>query len=146
IPIAASSKSTPAVPSVQAAPDGGVGQQLRDKGAAALDDLAFEPGLAELEDGEYPSLAALAEFMAAEPDIRITLVGHTDATGSLAANVAVSKRRAQSVASRLVRDYGIDAARLTAEGAGYLAPRASNQTEDGRAKNRRVEAVLASTR
>jgi outer membrane protein OmpA-like peptidoglycan-associated protein len=74
------------------------------------------------------------------------LVGHTDASGSLAANIAVSERRAEAVAQVLIDRYGVDRDRVTAEGVGFLAPRATNQTEEGRQKNRRVEVVVTSTR
>lgn len=56
-------------------------------------------------------------------------------------NLSLSQKRAQAVADALVRDYGIDAARLTPAGAGMVSPVASNRTEEGRAKNRRVEIV-----
>jgi OOP family OmpA-OmpF porin len=74
--------------------------------------------------------------------LRVALVGHTDATGSLDANIALSRKRAASVKDRLVRAYGIAVSRLDAEGMGYLAPIASNLTQAGRDANRRVEAVL----
>jgi len=72
-------------------------------------------------------------------------VGHTDNSGSLAANVALSKDRAAAVRKRLIEKLGVPAEQLTAEGAGWLSPRTSNLTPEGREKNRRVEAVLAST-
>jgi OOP family OmpA-OmpF porin len=76
----------------------------------------------------------------------VALVGHTDALGSLAGNTDLSRARAVSVRERLIAEYAVPAAQLTAEGVGYLAPRATNQTEDGRARNRRVEAIVTSTR
>ena len=71
-------------------------------------------------------------------------MGHSDAVGSLEANIALSRARARSVAGRLVDTHGVARGQLRAEGAGYLAPRASNATEDGRALNRRVEVVVLS--
>jgi OOP family OmpA-OmpF porin len=76
----------------------------------------------------------------------VVLVGHTDASGGLAGNTALSRARAASVRDRLMAEYAVPAAQITAEGVGYLAPRATNKTEDGRARNRRVEAILTSTR
>ncbi|MCB6179524.1 OmpA family protein [Rhodobacter sp. Har01] len=111
----------------------------------ALDDLVFASGAAELEPGDYPSLGALADWLAAAPARRLILVGHTDASGSLAANVALSKRRAEAVRRALINDLGVAPGQVSAEGVGPLAPRDSNQTEEGRRKNRRVEAVPAST-
>ncbi len=135
---ATASPGSPADPAFAAAIDA--------NGSVALDDLAFATGDATLAAGRFASLDAVAAYLAAHPDRRITLVGHTDASGALDANVALSKRRAQAVADRLVADYGVARAQVSAEGAGFLAPRATNLTEQGRQKNRRVEAMLASTR
>lgn len=123
-----------------------LGAMLEDRGSAVLDDLVFASGAATLSQGDYPSLAALAAWLDANPDATIALVGHTDASGSLAANIALSERRAQAVAQAMVDLYGVDRVRIAAEGVGFLAPRATNQTEDGRQKNRRVEVVVTSTR
>jgi outer membrane protein OmpA-like peptidoglycan-associated protein len=71
----------------------------------------------------------------------VWVVGHTDYVGSADTNVALSLARAKAVVQALVQKYGIDAARLAPFGAGPYAPVATNDTEDGRAKNRRVELV-----
>ena len=118
---------------------------LMTTGSLALDDLVFASGKAVLQDQDYPSLAALAAWLIAHPLMKLTLVGHTDATGSLATNVALSRQRAAAVRDRLIKQYGAAAAQIDAEGAGYLSPRASNQTPEGRAQNRRVEVLLTST-
>lgn len=123
-----------------------IGAALDEVGAAVLDDLVFASGAATLSNGDYPSLVAVAAWLEANPDGTIALVGHTDASGSLAANVALSERRAEAVAEVLIRTYGADPARVTAKGVGFLAPRATNQTEEGRQKNRRVEVIVTSTR
>lgn len=117
---------------------------LEAEGTTILPDLDFPSGSSELGGGEFESLAELAAFLTADPSRRVTLVGHTDAVGSLAANIRLSERRAASVMQRLVREYGVPAAQVAAKGVGFLAPRASNQTEDGRQANRRVEVVLTS--
>ena len=93
-------------------------------------------------EGDFPSLASLASFLAADPDRRVVLVGHTDTVGSLERNIELSRARAASVLERMVTLHGIDRTQLSAEGVGYLAPGASNETEAGREANRRVEAVL----
>ena len=138
----------PVVPPVSEAPSApsAIGLALEKVGAAVLDDLVFASGAATLSNGDYPSLAAVAAWLEANPDGTIALVGHTDASGTLAANVALSERRAEAVAEVLVQTYGIDPARVAAEGVGFLAPRATNQTEEGRQKNRRVEVIVTSTR
>ncbi len=130
----------PAPSAVEGAPAGLVAALLRD-GHAALDDLEFASGSAVLADAPYASLGALSDWLLANPRMRALVVGHTDLSGSLDANVAVSRARAAAVVARLVGRYGVARAQLDAEGAGYLAPRASNATPEGRARNRRVEVV-----
>lgn len=123
-----------------------IGIKLDADGSAVLDDLVFASGAATLAEGDYASLAALAAWLEANPEGTIALVGHTDTSGSLVANIAVSERRAEAVAQALIDRYGADRDRITGEGVGFLAPRATNQTEEGRQKNRRVEVVVTSTR
>jgi outer membrane protein OmpA-like peptidoglycan-associated protein len=124
----------------------GLGEELDKAGRAVLEDLVFASGSAALTEGTYASLAAVAAWLQANPDGTIALVGHTDASGSLAANIALSERRAEAVAEALITAHDVDPARVVAKGVGFLAPRATNQTEEGRQKNRRVEVVVTSTR
>lgn len=123
----------------------GVSAALTDRGGMVLDDLGFKPGSAELDDHSYRSLSELAAYLKAHPTHRVTLVGHTDFAGGLDGNVALSRMRATAVRSHLVKVLGTDPGQLDAQGVGYLAPRNSNLTRDGRAENRRVEVVLTST-
>lgn len=116
--------------------------KLLTSGRVILDDLEFETGTTTLGTGSYPSLSALAQFLNDRPDLRIALVGHTDTVGGLDPNIALSRARAESVRSRLIEEHGMAARRIDAEGMGYLAPVASNLTEEGRTRNRRVEAIL----
>ena len=118
---------------------------LESGGAVPLEDLAFEIGSAELAPGDFASLDALADYLKTHPQRHVMLVGHTDASGSLDANIALSKRRAASVVARLVDVLGVAKGQLASDGVGFLVPRASNLTEEGRTENRRVEAVLTST-
>lgn len=127
-------------------PATGIDSALNATGAAVLDDLVFASGAATLAEGDYASLAAVAAWLEAHPDGTIALVGHTDASGSLAANTALSERRAEAVAEVLVDQFAVDPARVEAKGVGFLAPIATNQTEAGRQKNRRVEVIVTSTR
>lgn len=110
-----------------------------------LGDLVFGSGSAALKDGEYGSLQALADWLAADAARTLALVGHSDASGGLKANVALSQRRAEAVRQVLMLRYGVNPGQVSAEGVGPLAPRASNLTEEGRRENRRVEAVPAPT-
>ena len=73
--------------------------------------------------------------------LELVVVGHTDNQGSFDHNMELSKRRAQAVVDKLVRDNGIQSNRLQYWGVGFLSPVASNKSEDGRKKNRRVELV-----
>ena len=127
------------LPTAQTTP---LGEGLAKKGSVALDDLIFASGAADLEQGEYASLVALADYLRAHPDSNVALVGHTDASGGLAGNIALSRARAESVRARLLGTYAIPADQITAEGVGYLAPRDSNLSDQGRNRNRRVEVML----
>lgn len=131
---------------LDAAPDATLADQLEQIGRAVLADLSFETGSAQLAEQDNASLQALADYLANAPERRVALVGHTDSSGSLEINIALSKRRAASVLERLVSAYGVDRGQLEAEGMGYLAPISSNLTEAGRAANRRVEVIVTSTR
>ncbi|MEO0918263.1 MAG: OmpA family protein [Pseudomonadota bacterium] len=113
-------------------------------GHVVLPDLEFGTGSSELNAGPYQSLQTLAEWLEQNPSARVVLVGHTDAVGSLEANATLSQRRANSVRERLLAEFAIEAIQVSADGAGALAPIASNLTPEGRAENRRVEVVLLS--
>ncbi len=112
------------------------------QGHIVLSALEFNSGTSDLGQRPFPHLAALAAFLKDRPTVRIALVGHTDTVGGLDANIALSRRRAQSVRERLISAHGIAPDRIEAEGMGYLAPVASNLTAQGREANRRVEAIL----
>lgn len=130
---------------VRTSATGDFGLTLEQTGRVILSDLAFETGSAQLAEGSYETLSALADYLADNPDRRVALVGHTDSVGGLDGNIALSKRRAGSVLERLVSDYGVARRQLEAEGMGYLSPLASNLTEEGRTANRRVEVIVTST-
>jgi OOP family OmpA-OmpF porin len=108
-----------------------------------LEGLTFETGSTELGADPNGALAALADKLKSDETLRVLLVGHSDMSGSLEGNITVSRRRAQSVKDALISDHGISADRLEAHGVGFLSPRASNDTEEGALKNRRVEAVFS---
>ncbi|MEM9474399.1 MAG: OmpA family protein [Pseudomonadota bacterium] len=140
--------AAPDAPNVQAAappplPSGAIAEALDTAGRAVLEGVSFRTGSALMEDVSLPALVELANYLRAAPDISVVLVGHTDAEGILDANIALSQRRAAAVVERLTTTHGIAPERLRAEGVGYLVPRASNATSEGRALNRRVEVVRA---
>ena len=119
-----------------------LGDGLAKQGSVALDDLIFDSGAADLAPGEYASLEALAAYLRANPTSNVALVGHTDASGGLGGNIALSRARAASVRTRMLDGYAIPAGQIIAEGVGYLAPRDGNLTDQGRTRNRRVEVML----
>ncbi len=84
----------------------------------------------------------VADFMKEFPKTTAAIEGHTDNVGTAAYNNRLSKNRADSVRQYLINNFGINASRLTATGYGLTKPIASNDTEEGRQKNRRVEAIL----
>lgn len=110
--------------------------------SVVLEGLSFATGSTEITDSDLPVLRALASYMADHPDAAIALVGHSDAQGNTEANMRLSAQRAEAVRQALISDYGVSATRLTAKGEGPLSPRADNDTAEGMALNRRVEAVL----
>lgn len=122
-----------------------VSEQLETNGHVVLADLDFATGSTDLGEGPYASLETLAAFLLRDPSRRVALVGHTDTVGPLETNISVSRKRARSVMRRLVAAHDVPAAQLEAEGMGYLSPIATNLTETGRDRNRRVEAVLLNT-
>ena len=131
----------PAAPGLDPGP--GLVDRLVQDGRVTLSDLDFRTGSAELGEGSFGSLSALAAWLNEAPERRVFLVGHTDAEGALETNIALSRRRAAAVTARLVESHGVRPGQIASEGVGFLAPVASNATEEGRQQNRRVEAVLA---
>ncbi|MCO4843481.1 MAG: OmpA family protein [Yoonia sp.] len=124
---------------------GDMATDLSTKGRSILNGLTFETGSSKLASEQFAALQDLADFLASQPNIAVALVGHTDSSGSLDGNIVLSKRRAGSVLERLVSDYGVTRRQLDAQGMGYLAPIASNMTQEGRDANRRVEVIITST-
>lgn len=102
-----------------------------------FDRLLFKTGSDKLESKSMEQLENVAEILKAYPDVKIKLGGYTDNTGDAAANLKLSNERAESVRKSL-EDLGIDKSRLEAEGYGEEHPVASNETEKGKAENRRI--------
>ncbi len=150
VPPVVATRSSEGVPAVSGPVSGAEGtdiaRSLRDTGHAVLSDLNFATGSTTLSEETYGSLAALADYLTASPETTIALVGHTDAEGSAEANMGLSRSRADSARALLTRRYAIAASRIEIWGAGFFAPLTRNDTEEGRALNRRVEAVVTSTR
>jgi len=114
---------------------------LRNKGHAAVYGIYFDTDSASIKAESEPALKAIADMLKQNSSLKVYIVGHTDMTGALEHNMDLSKRRAESVVQELVNKYGISSSRLKAMGAGPLCPVATNQSEEGRKLNRRVELV-----
>ena len=102
--------------------------------------INFETGSATIQADSLSQLAEVAQMLKADAALKLEVGGHTDNVGTPESNQKLSDARAKSVAAELVKQ-GIAAERLTAKGYGQTTPIADNRTEDGRAKNRRVEFV-----
>ncbi len=107
----------------------------------ALYGILFDLDSATIKPESRTTLEQIATLLSSKPELDIVIVGHTDNKGSLTYNMELSERRAKAVEAALVKDFGIGQTRLSAWGAGYLSPVASNRNDAGRAKNRRVELV-----
>jgi outer membrane protein OmpA-like peptidoglycan-associated protein len=116
-------------------------QAITETGRAVLYGIHFDFDDDTLRPDSEPTLDEIAKLLEDDPDLRLTIVGHTDNQGTSEYNMDLSSRRAESVVEALVSDYGIDEERLSSSGAGFTAPVAPNDTEEGRALNRRVELV-----
>lgn len=143
-PLRPATQQTLSLPKKAAEPAAGFASALEQGGAVVLEDLVFASGSSALAEGSYPSLQDLANWLRANPGKTVALVGHTDASGGLAGNLALSKKRAESVRQALIA-LDIPRAQVVADGVGFLAPRDSNQTDTGRTRNRRVEVMITST-
>ena len=110
-------------------------------GHAAVYGIFFDTGKTDVKPESEPALTEIARLIQQNPRLRIYVVGHTDNVGALAMNMDLSKRRAESVVRALTGAHRVPADRLQAFGNGPLSPVASNRSEEGRAKNRRVELV-----
>jgi OmpA-OmpF porin, OOP family len=114
---------------------------LTDSGKVLIYGILFDFDKDVIKPESKPTLDEIASLLRSNSDLKLKIVGHTDGKGTADYNLDLSKRRAASVVTALVSDYGIDVARLSAEGAGMNQPVDTNDTEEGRAKNRRVELV-----
>lgn len=115
---------------------------LEADGKVALYGIYFDSGKAMVKPESAAQLAQMAEVLRKAPELRVHIVGHTDNAGSFESNLALSQLRAASVVAALTGAHKIDTKRLAARGAASMAPVMTNQSEAGRAKNRRVEMVV----
>lgn len=110
-------------------------------GRVALYGIRFDTDRADPRPESRPTIEEIAKYLRANPSVGVVVTGHTDSQGAFDYNVDLSRRRAAAVVASLTRDFGIAPQRLTAFGAGMAAPTAANDSDQGRAQNRRVEIV-----
>lgn len=110
-------------------------------GHVAVYGIYFDTGKADIKPESEPVLKEITKLLQQNPELKIYVVGHTDNVGDFTFNMHLSQARADAVIKVLISKYGVDAKRLKAYGIGPLSPVASNKTEEGRVKNRRVELV-----
>lgn len=110
-------------------------------GKAVVNAILFEFDSDVLMEESSASIDVLVSLLKENPELKLYIVGHTDWIGSYEYNLNLSKSRSASVVNRLVDTHSIDRSRLVAVGVGPVAPVTSNETEQGRALNRRVEIV-----
>lgn len=110
-------------------------------GHVALYGILFDTDKTDIKPESAATIAEIAKFLTQEAGVKLYVVGHTDNVGVYDDNMGLSQRRAAAVVTELTTKHGIPAARLKPAGSGPLAPVAPNETEAGRAKNRRVELV-----
>jgi outer membrane protein OmpA-like peptidoglycan-associated protein len=118
-----------------------MGNDISTTGHVSVYGIYFDTGKSEIKPESDAALSEVAKLLKGDAGLKVNVVGHTDNVGGMESNMKLSQSRADAVVKALTSRYGIDAQRLRAYGVGSLAPVASNKTEDGKAKNRRVELV-----
>jgi len=127
---------------VKVADANAIAQALGTEGKVAIYGVNFDTGKADIRPDSKAQLAEMARTLERHAELKVFIVGHTDNQGDFDANMALSQKRADAVVAVLVKDYGIAGSRLRAAGDANTAPVASNASEEGRARNRRVEMVI----
>jgi len=112
---------------------------IEETGKVTLYGIQFDFNQATIKAESEPVLKEVGSLFQQQSDLKLRILGHTDNVGKPAYNLDLSKKRAESVKAYLVQNFKVDATRLTTEGFGDTKPIAKNDTEQGRAQNRRVE-------
>lgn len=119
-----------------------IGDAIQAEGKVSFYGIYFDTDKAVVKPESAPTLSSIADYLKQNPATKVYVVGHTDNTGSYAKNLTLSRDRANAVVNELLAKYSVNKNQLIAEGVSSLSPIAPNTTEDGKAKNRRVEIVL----
>lgn len=118
-----------------------MGNDINTNGHVSVYGIYFDTGKSEIKPESDAAISEIAKLLKNNSGLRIYVVGHTDSVGSFDSNMRLSKDRAEAVTKVLSVQHGIAAERLKAYGVSSLAPVTSNDTDEGKAKNRRVELV-----
>jgi len=114
---------------------------IKESGKVAVYGIYFDSGKSVLKPESQPTMEEISKLLKSDPNLKLYVVGHTDNTGTFDANMKLSVDRATAVVNALVSQFSVNAARLKACGDGPTSPVATNDTEAGKALNRRVELV-----
>lgn len=120
---------------------GTMAKEIASKGSVSLYGIYFDFDKAVVKPESAPAIEEIAKLLKGDPSLKLYVVGHTDNQGGLDYNLNLSRKRAVAVVDELVKKQGVAGARLAPAGVGMLAPKAPNDSEEGRAQNRRVELV-----
>jgi OmpA-OmpF porin, OOP family len=115
--------------------------KLVEEGKFSTTGILFDVNTAVIKPESSGVLKEVADVLQKHPELKVNIIGHTDSDGSDAANLELSKKRAEAVKQALIKDFGIDGARLESDGKGESAPAGDNKTKEGKAQNRRVEFI-----
>jgi OOP family OmpA-OmpF porin len=118
-----------------------MGDDINNSGHVSVYGIFFDTGKSDLKPESDSAIIQISKLLDKNLSLKLYVVGHTDNAGSIEANMKLSNDRANEVVKTLVANYGIAADRLKPYGVASLSPVATNDTEEGRAKNRRVELV-----
>lgn len=118
-----------------------ISKGIQTEGYFTVYDIFFDTGKSEVKPESADALKTIAEYLNANKTQKVIIVGHTDNVGDFDMNITLSKDRANAVMEKLISDYAVSKDQLKPYGVGSVSPVASNSTEEGRAKNRRVEVV-----
>jgi OmpA-OmpF porin, OOP family len=114
---------------------------LKATGHSAVYGIFFDTGKSDLKPESNQAIEEIAKLLKKDAGLKLYIVGHTDNVGGVESNMTLSEQRTNSVVDALVKQHGISASRLKSFGNGPFAPVASNDNDEGRARNRRVEIV-----
>ena len=114
-------------------------KQLMEEGKAVTNDILFDVNSDVIKKESYSVVNQFGDAMKGNASLKIKIIGHTDIDGNAAANITLSKKRAVAVKQYLITNYNIEEARVQTDGKGAAQPVADNTSQQGKAKNRRVE-------